>query len=74
MDVVVEITQAALLPELMNGLAGCGCLAESVTPSACRVVQPNVPSRGQARVELDFYLRAWELRHPGVETAALYLS
>ncbi len=72
MDVIVEITQAVLLPELMTGLADCGCRAESVTPSACRVVQPYASSP-EARVELDFFLRAWEIGHPGVETAANYL-
>ena len=72
MDVIVEITQAVLLPELMTGLADCGCRAESVAPSACRVVQPYAPSP-EARVELDFFLRAWEIGHPGVETAVNYL-
>jgi hypothetical protein len=74
MDVVVKITQAVLLPELMTGLADCGCFTESVSPSACRVVKPHTSSPKQARVELDFFLRAWELRHPGVETAVNYLS
>jgi hypothetical protein len=74
MDVIVEITQAVLLPELMTGLANCGCRAESVAPSACRVVQPDASSPEQARVELDFFLRAWEIRHPGVATAVNYLS
>ena len=72
MDVIVEITQAVLLPELMTGLADCGCRAESVAPSACRVVQPCASSP-EARVELDFFLRAWEIGHPGVETAVNYL-
>jgi ABC-type amino acid transport substrate-binding protein len=71
MDVIVEITQAVLLPELMTGLADCGCRAESVTRSACRVVQPY--SSPEARVELVFFLRAWEIHHPGVETAVNYL-
>jgi hypothetical protein len=74
MDVIVEITQAVLLPELMTGLADCGCRAESVTPSACRVVPPHASNPEHARVELDFFLRAWELRHPGVETVVSYLS
>jgi hypothetical protein len=74
MDVIVKVTQAVLLPELMTGLADCGCLAESVTPSACRVVQPDASSAENARVELDFFLRAWELRHPGVQTAVNYLA
>lgn len=74
MDVIVEITQAVLLPELMTGLADCGCRAESVTPCTCRVVQPDASSPEQARVELDFFLRAWEMRHPGVEAAVSYLN
>ena len=74
MDAVVEITPAVLLPELMTGLADCGCFTESVAPAACRVVQPHDSNPEHTRVELDFFLRAWEIRHPGVETAVSYLN
>jgi hypothetical protein len=74
MDAVVEITQAVLLPELMTGLTDCGCLTESVAPHACRVVQPHDSNPEHTRVELDFFLRAWKISHPGVETAVNYLN
>ena len=73
MDVFVKITQTVLLPELMTGLADCGCHAEPIGASVCRVVPPHDSNPKHALVELDFFLRAWEIRHPGVETAVNYL-
>jgi hypothetical protein len=67
MALVVEITQADLLPDLIFGLKRSGCVADRLAPSACRVRDVGAASREEARLELAFFVRAWQLGHPGVE-------
>jgi hypothetical protein len=66
MNLTVEITRAVLLPDLIDALRRSGCLAERAASSACRVVHVHASSAEEARIEVAFFLRAWELRHPGV--------
>ena len=66
MALVVEITQPALLPDLITGLKRSGCVADRVAPAACRVRDLGTASREEARLELAFFVRAWQLGHPGV--------
>jgi hypothetical protein len=67
MTMVVEITRGSLLPDLIDAFTRCGCLANRIAPGACRVVHPHARDRDEARLEIAFFLRAWQLRHPGVE-------
>ncbi len=64
---VVEITQPALLPDLISGLERSGCAADRVAPSACRVSDLDAADAKEGRLELAFFVRAWQLGHPGVE-------
>jgi len=64
---VVEITQPALLPDLISGLERSGCAADRVAPSACRVRDLDAADAKEGRLELAFFVRAWQLGHPGVE-------
>jgi len=57
---------------LITELASTVCLAEPVAPSAWRVVQPVPSDAEQARLELGFFLRGWQHRHPGVEVTISY--
>jgi hypothetical protein len=67
MALVVKITQADLLPDLISGLQRSGCVADRLAPAACRVRDLDEASREEARLELAFFVRAWQLGHPGVE-------
>jgi hypothetical protein len=68
MTLVVEITQAALMPDLISGLERSGCAADRVGPAVARVRDlGNGTSEEEARLELAFFVRAWQLGHPGVE-------
>jgi hypothetical protein len=67
MALTVEITQPALLPDLISGLERSGCVADRVAPSACRVRAVGGANGTEERLELAFFLRAWQLNHPGVE-------
>jgi hypothetical protein len=67
MTLLVEITQPALLPDLISGLERSGCVADPVAPSACRVRHLHGDDVTEERLELAFFIRAWQLGHPGVE-------
>jgi hypothetical protein len=62
----VEITRSDLLSDLIETLARSGCQAKRTAATACRVVHPLASSEHEAWVELAFFLRAWQLAHPGV--------
>jgi hypothetical protein len=66
MEITVEITRASFLPDLIDTLRRSGCLVDRVTSSVCRVVHVHASSPDEARVEVAFFLRAWQLRHPEV--------
>ena len=63
---VVEITQADLLPDLITNLERSGCVAERLAAAVCRVRDLGGATNEEARLELAFFVRAWQLGHPGV--------
>jgi hypothetical protein len=63
----VEITDAKLLADLVAALKRGGCSADATTRRACRVVHPLATSENEALLEVAFFVRAWQLRHPGVD-------
>ncbi len=67
MALVVEITQADLLPDLITNLERSGCVAERLAAAACRVRDLGAANYAEARLELAFFVRAWQLGHPGVD-------
>jgi hypothetical protein len=66
MPMTVEITDGALLAELIDAFARGGCRADRTTERACHVDHPLATSKAEAALEVAFFLRAWQLRHPGV--------
>jgi hypothetical protein len=62
----LELSDEKLLGELMNALAGHGCLADRVAPNVCRIVYPRAWTPREAQLELRFFVRAWQANHPGV--------
>jgi hypothetical protein len=66
MTLVVEITQADLMPDLISGLERSGCAADRVAPAVARVRDLGKATSAEARLELAFFVRAWQLGHPGV--------
>ena len=65
MPMTVEINDGALLKDLMDALARSGCRAQRTADRACHVIHPLASSKAEAMLEVAFFLRAWELRHPG---------
>jgi hypothetical protein len=62
----VRISESALLPGLVDLLLANGCVAHVVGDDACVVVHVQAGDADEARRELAFFLRAWQLEHSGV--------
>jgi hypothetical protein len=62
----VEITDGNLLAELVEALKRGGCRADPATRRSCHVVHPLAASDNEALLEVAFFVRAWQLRHPNV--------
>jgi hypothetical protein len=67
MTLKLELSDERLLADLMGALARHGCLADRIAPNACRIACPRSWSAHEARLEIGFFLRAWQVHHPGVK-------
>jgi hypothetical protein len=67
----VRLTDKALLPDLLLYLRSTESVVEQVGPDELNVIVPRAPSDEQARREIDIYLRAWQVMHPGAEAEIL---
>jgi len=65
MALKLELSDEKLLGELMNALARQGCLADRIAPNVCRIVYPRDWTPREAQLELRFFVRAWQAKHPG---------
>lgn len=66
MELTVEISSAAVLPVLIDAFRRSGCRVERAASTSCSVFHP-AHDEAEARLEVTFFLRAWQLCHPGVE-------
>ena len=66
MPMRVEITDANLLTDLVEALRHGGCRANLATKESCDVVHPLASSESEALLEVAFFVRSWQLRHPSV--------
>jgi hypothetical protein len=67
MALQLELNDEVLLAEIMGALARNGCLTNRITPKVCRVVYPRAEDAREAWLEVGFFIRAWQVQHPGVE-------
>jgi hypothetical protein len=67
MTLQLELSDADLLAEVMGALSRNGCLTNRINPKVCRVVYPRASDAREAWVEVGFFIRAWQIHHPGVE-------
>ncbi|HET8653580.1 MAG TPA: hypothetical protein VFM13_13540 [Gaiellaceae bacterium] len=63
----VQLSDSACLPPLVDDLLRGGCLPTQIDETTLEVFHPLADDPEEARVELAFFLRAWESAHPGVE-------
>ena len=67
MALQLELSDADLLAEVMGALSRNGCLTNRVAPKVCRIVYPLASDAREAWLEVGFFIRAWQIHHPGVE-------
>jgi hypothetical protein len=66
MAMTVQITCGELLSDLIDAFARSGCVANRTAATSCQIVHPLASDQREAWLEVAFFLRAWQLRHPGV--------
>ena len=66
MPIDVRLSEPQLIDELIAAFIRTGNLVHRLDDASCRVAYVKAASRAQARKELQFFVRAWQLEHPGV--------
>jgi hypothetical protein len=67
----INVTNPALVDELLAFLRRAGCTATLQEDGSISVEVPEAYGDEQARMELDLYLKAWEASHADVEAHLL---
>ena len=62
----VRVSRPELAEELAEALAAGDCLCARTGEESLVVVHRAAADETEARIELGFFLRAWEQRHAGV--------
>jgi hypothetical protein len=62
----VHVTDSACIGELIHDLLRAGCVPARLDAETLVVVYPDAHDAKQARTELEFFLRAWQVGHPQV--------
>jgi hypothetical protein len=65
----VTVSIGALLPDLVDSLRNAGCLAAQLSDYTCAVRYPRAFDEREARSEVEFFVRAWQLTRPSVTVA-----
>jgi hypothetical protein len=63
----VHLSDSSLLDVLIEDLLRGGCVPSVADDGMLDVIQPDSRDAREARLELTFFLRAWQSRHPEVE-------
>jgi hypothetical protein len=63
----VHLSDSSLLDVLIEDLIRGGCVPSVAHDGMLDVIQPDARDAREARIELTFFLRAWQSRHPEVE-------
>lgn len=66
-DVEAKVSDASLLPDLEAHLRRMGCITEAVAEDRLLVSIPGSLRHEAAQLELDLYLRLWEVNVPSAE-------
>ncbi len=65
----VQLNRADLVDELVSSFRKSGCAARRVGNRGCRVVHIAARDENEARIEVAFFLRVWQDRHPQAEAS-----
>lgn len=61
---IVNVNRPELLDDLLASLRRNDCLASRTGSRTCVVEHPAAVDDAEARVEIAFFLRAWQSQHP----------
>jgi hypothetical protein len=61
---IVNVNRPELLDDLLVSLRRNDCLASRTGSRTCVVEHPAAVDDAEARVEIGFFLRAWQSQHP----------
>jgi hypothetical protein len=60
----IRVSDPSLAGDLLCFLRAKGCAVESLSEDTLRVLLPEVPRLDAATLEVNLYLRVWEVLHP----------
>jgi hypothetical protein len=60
----VHLNRSDLVDDLVTAFCDSGCGAQRVGLRSCTVEHRSAHDEREARVEVTFFLRAWQSRHP----------
>jgi tRNA threonylcarbamoyladenosine modification (KEOPS) complex Pcc1 subunit len=66
MSMQVHISDPALLRELVDSFLKHGCIAQPLGGDSCLILHVSARDATEARREVAFFLRAWQLAYPDV--------
>jgi hypothetical protein len=59
----VHVNRPELVDDLVSSFLSSGCPARRMGPRSCAVEHESAVDEREARVEITFFLRAWQARH-----------
>lgn len=62
-SLTVHVNRSELVDDLVGALRKSGCYARRTGPWSCAVEHVDALDETEARVEVMFFLRAWQARH-----------
>jgi hypothetical protein len=63
-ELTVHLNRADLVDDLVAAFRASGCAARRIGLRSCAVEHAAAYDDNEARVEVTFFVRAWQLRHP----------
>ena len=71
MPMRIRVSEPRLLPDLLSHLLRNDCVAHPVNATTCAVEHLQASDYDEARVEMLFFLRAWQARHEAASAVLL---
>jgi hypothetical protein len=69
MSALIRVSRPEVILELVEHLRSGGLRAVRVGSEACLVSDVRATEERRARIELSFFLRAWQATHPGLDVS-----
>jgi hypothetical protein len=67
----VHVSDPRAVPDLLASLLRGACVATRIDRNICEVVHLHATDESEAKIELHFFLRAWQCRYYGVEAVLI---